>query len=77
MPGGQLAEALEEARLRQDSPDVVRDRLQDDGRDIAGVVVEHPLHSRRVVERHSQGCFGYLGQDPGREQVLLADPLDR
>jgi hypothetical protein len=43
MPGGQLAEALEEARLRQDSPDVVRDRLQDDGRDIAGVVVEHPL----------------------------------
>ena len=69
----QLAQPLEEARLRQDGADVVRDRLEDDRGDV--VVGERALDRVRVVERADDRRVQHLRQDPLRERVLAADAL--
>ena len=69
----QLAQPLEEARLRQHGADVVRDRLEDDRGDV--VVGQRALDLVRVVELADDRRVDDLGEDPLRERILLADVL--
>ena len=66
MGGGQLADALEEAGQRRDDADVVLDRLDDDGRDLAPVAPEDGLQRLGIVERGDDRVRQPRARDAGR-----------
>ena len=73
MLGGLLPQPFQETGCRQDSADVVWNRLEDDCGDIAIVLFQHALDSIRVIERHHERRISYLRNDSSRQQVLSPD----
>ena len=71
----QLAQALEEAGLREHRADVVRDRLEDDRGDV--VLGERALDLVGVVELADDRRVDDLGEDALRQRILLPDALGR
>ena len=73
VPRRELAQPLEEPLLGQHRTDVVRDRLEDDGRDV--VVGQRALDVVGVVEAADDRRLGDLGEDTLRKRVAAPDVL--
>ena len=82
MLGRELAQPLEEARLRRHDADVELDRLDDDRRDLAPMPFEDALHDLRLVERRHHGLGDPAARDPGAgwdavRGIHIADQIAR
>ncbi len=73
----QLAQRREELGPGQHAADVVRDDLDQDGRDLLAARLERLGQRLDIVEGQDQRLLGDLGHHAQRERVVLADLLGR
>jgi len=75
MPGGDLAEPLQELGGRRNHPGGTGDRLDDHGGELTGMLGDHRLGAIGVVERELDDVLRDAGGDSRRHDV--ADEADR
>ena len=75
--GGNVAQSLQKAGLRHAQADVHQDRLENDGRNLAGILLEAQFDAGQIVEGRNQ----HVGDDafgtpspPGTEVGALMSP---
>ena len=73
--GGNVAQPLQKAGLRHAQADVHQNRFQNDGRDLAGILLEAQLDAGQVVEGRSEnvGHGGFRHSEPARHRSRSVD----
>src|SRR5262245_51586878 len=73
----QLPEPFEKCLARHDAPDVVRDRLQDDGGHVVRIGAHSPLDFFEIIEVTDKRAIDYFIQHASGAGIALANPFRR